>query len=284
MPEVHEPVAITSVFGERRQGMHRHEFVGANFFMLGMLNAHRDELSVKALPQDLKLTRDETINFLRSESARLSLRELQQSGRTLRINVLVENLTGHKFPTAYPSRRAWLHLVVRDRSGTALFESGKLNPDGSIVGNDNDADPLKFEPYYSLITSPDQVQIFEPILKDYNGRVTTGLLSAVGYFKDSRILPCGFDKATANADIAVVGDAAADPEFTGGATVVRYDVDTRDFTGPFRVEVELWYQPIGFRWAHNLGGYQMKEPQRFVGYFEEMAGSSALLLAKAELP
>ena len=57
-----------------------------------------------------------------------------------------------------------------------VFESGALNPDGSIVGNHNDADPLQFEPYYREINSPEQVQIFEPILKDAQGKVTTGTL------------------------------------------------------------------------------------------------------------
>ena len=50
----------------------------------------------------------------------------------LRVDILVKNLTGHKLPTAFPSRRAWLHIVVRDRDGKTVFESGALNPDGSF--------------------------------------------------------------------------------------------------------------------------------------------------------
>ena len=76
----------------------------------------------------------------------------------------VENLGGHKLPTAYPSRRAWLHVVVRDASGAVVFESGAMNPDGSIQGNDNDADAAKFEPHYDEIRSADQVQIYESII------------------------------------------------------------------------------------------------------------------------
>ena len=48
--------------------------------------------------------------------------------------VVVRNLTGDKMPTAFPSRRAWLHFVVRDRNGKIVFEGGALNPDGSIQG------------------------------------------------------------------------------------------------------------------------------------------------------
>ena len=53
-------------------------------------------------------------------------------------------------------------------------------------------------------------------------------------------------------------------------------------TGPFKVKAELWYQPIGFRWAHNLAPYQASEPQRMVRYYEAAAGNSATVLARAE--
>ena|ERR1700733_14957818 len=54
-------------------------------------------------------------------------------------------------------------------------------------------------------TRADQVEIYEPILKDSDGKVTTGLLHEVGYLKDNHPLPHGFDKATAMKDIAVTG-------------------------------------------------------------------------------
>ena len=200
----------------------------------------------------------------------------------LAVDVHVQNLGGHKLPTAYPSRRAWLHFAVRDGNGLVVFESGALNPDGSIAGNDSDEDPLKFEPHYREITSSQQVEIYEPILKDSDGKVTTGLLHAVGYLKDNRLLPHGFDKATADKDIAVTGDAANDPEFTDTGSSVRYVVSIPTATAPLKVEVELWFQPIGFRWAHNLAPYKAEEPQRMVQYYEEAARKSAIVLARAE--
>jgi hypothetical protein len=48
------------------------------------------------------------------------------------------------------------------------------------------------------------------------------------------------------------------------------------------VDVELWFQPIGFRWAHNLSPYNAEEPQRMVRYYEEAARRSAVVLARAE--
>jgi hypothetical protein len=237
---------------------------------------------VKALPTELTAEAERTVAFLQSQSARVSVQSVETSADHIKVQVLVQNLTGHKMPTAYPSRRAWLHVTIRDARDNKVFESGALHADGSIEGNDNDADPARFEPHYREITSSDQVEIYEPILKDSAGHVTTGLLSAVGYLKDNRLLPSGFKKETAEADIAVVGDAVEDPNFTDAGSVVQYSVSTGGAQGPFHVEAELWYQPIGFRWAHNLGPYKAAEPQRFVGYYESMSTATALLLTRAE--
>jgi hypothetical protein len=172
-------------------------------------------------------------------------------------------------------------VTVRDRDGNRVFESGALNPDGSIAGNDNDADANRFEPHYTEITSSDQVQIYESVMQGANGALTTGLLTAVRYVKDNRLLPRGFDKATATPDIAVHGGAAEDADFTGGGDTVRYSVATGSARGPFQVESEIWYQPISYRWAMNLKRYDAPEPKRFVGYYESFASGSGVMLAHA---
>jgi hypothetical protein len=163
-----------------------------------------------------------------------------------------------------------------------VFESGALNADGSIAGNDNDADPSRFEPHYAEIRSADQVEIYESILGDENGQVTTGLLKGVGYLKDNRVLPDGFDKQTADKDVAVVGDALKDPAFAAGTHRIRYSASVGNAPGPFAVEAELWYQPIGFRWANNLKPYNSAdEPRRFNTFFDSMQSATAALLAHA---
>jgi hypothetical protein len=119
-------------------------------------------------------------------------------------------------------------------------------------------------------------------MKDQHGKVTTGLLAAIGYLKDNRLLPTGFDKRTADKDIAVIGDAVGDPKFSAGEDVVNYSVPVSDTGGPFHITVELLYQPIGFRWAHNLEGYKANEPQRFVGYYDSMSSAATATLARTE--
>ena len=280
MPDVEAPV--TRVFGVPRQ-LARHSFVGANFLVLRMLNEHRDELEVAALPQELSRGAETTVAFLQEKAARVAITDVRLAGGRLEADVSVENLGGHKLPTAYPSRRAWLHVTVRDRNDRVLFESGALRPDGSIVGNDNDADPRRFEPHYTEINSGEQVQIYEDIIGDSDGNATTALLKAVRYLKDNRLLPHGFDKTSADWDIAVLGGAAEDPNFTDKGHRIRYSVAMpTSEPGPFRVEAELWYQPIAYRWAHNLQPYQEKsrENRRFPVYFESMAGASGVIIAR----
>jgi hypothetical protein len=176
----------------------------------------------------------------------------------------------------------WIKLVVSDGFDLVLFASGAHGPSGAIDGNANDETPSAFEPHYRQITRADQVQIYEPILADASGAVTTGLLEAVRYAKDNRLLPRGFDKAAAHPDIAVHGDAKEDPDFTGGTDRVRYLVDV----GADRVvdvRATLLYQPIGFRWAENLRAYKADEPARFMKYYDALSSSSAAVLSEATI-
>jgi hypothetical protein len=281
MPEVKEEVPITSVFGEPRPGFSRHTFVGGNFFMQRILNRFRNDLSVAAQPQEMDAAVNRTIAHLQTEAARVAVQSVDVRDGRLEAVISVENNGGHKLPTAYPSRRAWLHVTVRDRGGNVVFESGALNPDGSIRNNDNDEDGSRFEPHYAEITRPDQVQIYESVMVGPDGSVTTGLLTAVRYVKDNRLLPHGFDKRTADTEIAVHGDAAGDADFTGGGDRIRYSVALGAATGPFTVDAELLFQPIAFRWAMNLKKYDAMEAKRFVGYYEEMSAASAVMLAHA---
>jgi hypothetical protein len=283
MPVIEGEMAISSVLGIPREAVSRHVFRGGNILMPRILNAHRQELAVAALPQELQTTVEQTAKNLQSTTATVALVSTDVSGGTLRTEVEVTNLAGHKLPSAYPSRRAWIHLVVTDAKGSVVFDSGRFNKDGSISGNANDHDGSHFEPHYDTISSPDQVQIYEPILGTPDGSTTTVLLSAGTYLKDNRLLPKGFDKETAGDEVEVHGSARTDDDFVGGSDRVRYTIAVSKAEGPFIVEAELWYQPIGYRWAHNLGDQEAEEIERFIGYYEEAAESSAVMLASAKV-
>ena len=280
MPAVVAPTPMSSVLGEEREELGRHTFLGGNFFILRMLNRYRGELGVEALPQELDAAANATIAQLQQDTATLSLTVADAAPGQLAADVVVRNLTGHKLPTAYPSRRAWLHVSVRDGQGQPVFSSGAIEPSGLVRGNDNDADAAQFEPHYTEIRRDDQVQIYESVMQDTHGDVTTGLLSATAYAKDNRLLPRGFDKATAEDDIAVVGAALQDADFTAESDRVRYLVDTAGHAGPFCILVELLYQPIGFRWARNLEPYDADETRRFVTWFDDMSTGSSVVLAR----
>jgi len=279
MPEVPGKAMVSGVLGQEHENVSKHSFRGGNFFMPQIFNTYRADLGVKALPGELAATSAAATENLATASAKLGLENVELDGGSLRAEVRVANLAGHKLPSAYPSRRAWLHLTVRDGNGDLLFESGALNADGSIKGNDNDTDAAAYEPHYELISDAGQVQVYEPILGDHRGAVTTSLISGVSYLKDNRLLPTGFNKATAHDDIAAYGGASDDGDFIGGFDRVVYEV-ALDTAGPLTVSAELWYQPIGYRWAHNLADTDSAETDRFVGYYEAQAANSAALLAR----
>jgi len=279
MPDV-ESTPIASVLGEPRERLARHTFLGGNFFMLRMLNRFRASLGVTAPAPELDAAARATLRQLESDTASIAITRTSVAAGRLEADVDVRNLTGHKLPTGYPSRRVWVHLAVRDASGAVVFESGAVDAQGRIAGNDNDADPKRVEPHYEEIRGGDQVQIYEAVIAGRDGAVTTGLLTATQYVKDNRLLPRGFDKVKADPDIAVHGDAAQDASFTGEGDRLRYNVPVKG-SGPFSVEAELRYQPISFRWADNLRGYKATEPQRFVSYYDAMAAASSTVLVRA---
>jgi hypothetical protein len=281
MPVVDGPVPITSVLGEPREDVSRHVFRGGNVFMLNLLNKYRGELNVTTPSNELQESAELTLAHLQSSTAALEITSVSISEREAIVNVRVENQAGHKLPTAYPSRRAWLHITMKDQSGNVVFESGALQPNGSIAGNDNDSEANAFEPHYGEITSADQVQIYEPIVQDYRGEITTSLLSGATYVKDNRLLPRGFDKSTAGEAIRVAGAAEGDDDFVAGRDKIRYRISLPENVETIDVTARLLFQTIGYRWANNLRTYDSFEAKRFVGYYADNASVSAVELAKA---
>jgi hypothetical protein len=223
--------------------------------------------------------------LLRRDTATVTLEEVHRTGARLNLEVLVENLAGHKFPTGYPSRRAWLHLTVRDSSGQVVFESGAPGPGGTISGDDGESDPTSFEPHYLAIVSPEQVQIYETVLQGASGQITTSLAQAVNYLKDNRLMPSGSEKSAPYPDLAVRGRAREDIDFVDGSDRLPYSIDVGSATGPLSVQVELLYQSVGTRWIVSLEGVAGPEVAQFLSFAEAVPNTPSLVAsAEASVP
>lgn len=268
MPEADGGVKISIMSDTLRSPFAVHSFVGGNAYMLGILDEFGDELGVTASSENFDAAIERTLNQLQNNSATVEFKDVHLSGTRIIADVVVRNLAGHKFPTGYPSRRTWLHLTILNSSGQIVFESGGFNEDGSIIGNDNDADPEQVEQHYLAIVDQDQVQIYEAIMENTEGKITTTLMRAAAYRKDNRLLPDGFEKEAPYEDIAVRGSAMEDDDFQGGGDSIQYAVDIGSAAGPLTIKVELLYQTISFRWADNLRGKDADEIQRFLRYMD----------------
>jgi hypothetical protein len=253
MPQANGGVVISPMPARLapRQPFFQHYFVGGNTFMVTLLRDHAAELGVTATAAQLNATAARTTEQM-GRAAALSLASAGRENGALVFKLQVNPATGHKFPTSFPSRRAWLHVVVRDVAGRVIFESGAPQADGSIAGNAADADPAAFEPHYDLITQADQVQIYEPIMGDSEGKTTYTLLRAATYLKDNRLLPAGTDKARLPKEAAVYGAAANDASFIGGGDQITYRLDVGTAKGPFTVQAELLYQPLSYRFVQDM--------------------------------
>ena len=231
-----------------------------------MLNNNKEELGV--LATDFSEIIAGTENLL-SNAASIDVLSSAQTTDALEFSLRINSTTGHKLPSAYPSRRVVLHVTVKDSAGATVFESGKVNADGSVTGLDSDMDQSLFEEHYDVITLADQVQAYEAIMHDSNGNVTYTLLRGSSYVKDNRILPTGFDKQTAPNDVKVAGNAFADTNFTGGSDEINYSLAglTND---DYTVTVELVYQTLAYGFAQDL----FKDSSKEVTDFKRMYNAS----------
>ncbi len=268
MPKVNGDVVISIMGSPPRSPFFQHTFTGGNAYMLNILKNFSAEIPVQAGAAGFDEAIQHTQDLLTQQTATLTIDSAQLNDTQLDIDVSLVTLTGHKFPTGFPSRRAWIHLTVMDADGQTLFESGAYQPSGAILGNANDEDDSLYEPHYSEITSVDQVQIYENIMQDVNGNVTTALLLASTYAKDNRLLPGGFNKAAATTDIAVYGQAAEDGNFLGGGDSIHYGVKLDTASVPLTIKVELLYQSIGYRWAQNLSQQDSPAIDDFLRYYD----------------
>ena len=190
--------------------------------------------------------------------------------------------SGHKFPTGYPSRRTWLHVTVRDgqrRGGVRIGRDRRRRRDCRQRRRRRPADVRAA--LRTRSRGPDQVQIYEPILGDPTGVPTTGLLTATQYLKDNRLLPRGFDKATAPA-----GDRRLRrrrPRRGFHRRRRSRALRRRRCRRPARTR-STWScatSPSATAGRTTSRRYDAAEPKRFVSYYTSMSAGSSVVVATA---
>ena len=272
MPKVAGSVKIAS----RPQNLNarpdfaEHTFLGANTTMMDILNNNRTALEVTST--GFKQSIADTQTFLKS-AASIDILSTEIIADQLKVVVKVTNKTGHKLPSAYPSRRAYIHFLVQDSDAQTVFESGKLNADGSIVGVAGDTDSSTYEPHYEQITTADQVQVYEPIMQNTDGDVTHTLLRAAAYKKDNRLTPAGFDKTVVPNDVAVVGLARSDADFNSGSDTLTYLINVGSKRS-FIINASLEYQTLSF--GHLQDMFKDAVTLTEVATFKSMFNSATL--------
>jgi hypothetical protein len=221
------PVASFPASLGARQPVGRHDFVGGNSYVLRLI-ADAVEWSGADIDKAEILASADRNDAHLATAGRVSIRELRREGQDLVAVVSVENLTGHKLPTGYPSRRVWLHVKVT-AGGQTVFESGAP---GTL--------PVQ-QPHHDVVTSPDEVQIYEPNLVDLNGHGTHRALDARRYSKDNRLLPKGFNPQGVDRVRTEVLGTSGDTTFVAGMDDVTYRIAA---PAGASVEVALLYQSL----------------------------------------
>ncbi|GAB6071085.1 hypothetical protein JCM30760_21820 [Thiomicrorhabdus hydrogeniphila] len=302
-----------------------HEFVGGNSYLLGVLKTYMDTLGISDKTTEAGF--DEKIAQSKSmlqSAANLEVTSSFDGGtKTLSVPVTITNLTGHRLPASFPSRRMWVHLTVIDsNTNTSIFESGAVDASGNLakdtnfiqsqclaINKETGFNSLTngcYEPHHTEINDANQVQIYEPVLGDVNGDITHVLLHANEYIKDNRIPPIGWTLAnrhpnpvtTGQYDDDVTGLAVTDTNFaTGkdgagsdGKDTVTYNIDTTGFTGPFNIQVELLYQSIRPSFVYGMhaddiehGGINGESHVRRFKYMYEQTPPTPELLASKSI-
>jgi len=247
-----------------REGYRTHSFVGGNAFMLDILREHRDDLYVEADNDQLLAMAAATRQQLATKTARLAITDPVQKDGVLAFDVAVENLTGHKFPTGYPSRRAWLKVEVLV-DGKSVFTSGGFNEEGRLVGID---DEMRL-PHVQTIEKASDVVVYEMIANGPDRQPTTYLTKMVERRKDTRLLPRGFDMQGPHMrDIAPIG-VDGDEDFAAGGDRVACRIKLPEGAGDnWEVRATLHYQTVPPVWVDALRPVKAEEAQRFVGYYD----------------
>jgi hypothetical protein len=202
-------------------------------------------------------------DLARRETATIQVTSLVKSESALEASVAVQNLAGHGFPSGVGFRRAFLTFEVLDAAGQVVWASGRTNSAGAIVKGlteavlpteffyDETTRKQVFQPHYEVINDEGQVQIYEEVIADPEGKITTSFVGLDRVLKNNRLLPKGWRLDGPLGEFTRPhGDAERDPEYINqsgatGADRIIYRIPLDDRTRPAAsVRVTLNYQAI----------------------------------------
>jgi hypothetical protein len=247
--------------------------------MLKLMKENRAALEIAAQPEHFDSTIAATLRMLQQKTLDLELKTDILHGDSASFRVKLTNKAGHKFPSGYPSRRAWVEFEVKNQAGEIVFHSGKMNPDFSLPDED-----ANVEPHHDLIENPDQVQIYELVPGDVNGLFTNVLERAHVALKDNRLVPQGFSLDDPAYDTTQVVGVVGDPDFdfASGSDLVHYRLPTNGYTGFLTVTAKVWYQSLPLKWMAPMFAYNSPEIDAFEAMFDA-ADRSPVLVAERVL-
>jgi hypothetical protein len=194
-----------------REHYARHALHGLNLFLNEMFQQFPLLLGVRQIDymgatttQPALITAAESMQRMaEQETADIAISALKVNADkgTVKATVQVVNKTGHYLPSGVGFRRLFIEFTVTDSDGALLWASGRSNDLGVILDGVSDT-PLTteqgvrqtaFQPHYQVITRGDQVQIYQELIKDSDGFLTTSFLRRVHPVKDNRLRAKGFD-------------------------------------------------------------------------------------------
>jgi len=246
-----------------REPYRSHSFVGGNAFLLELLAANRDSLGVTAPAAALRQNAVASRRLLAEATVSITIGELQRRDGALHFAVRVDNLTGHKFPTGYPSRRAWLHVQVR-AGNRVVFDSGGWTKDGRLA---DVADELRHE-HHTRVTAREQVVVWELIAADVAGEPTTHLTRMHRRAKDTRLLPKGWRHDGPHATETAPVGIGADVDFTAGGDSVDFEIPLAADAPAVSVVAWVRYQTIPPHWVDAVRGVDADECRTFVQLYD----------------
>ena len=280
---------------QTRSDYRRHLLLGINVFALEMFKQFRTELGLYTPdPKDGIINPDPMIRqslnvadgvdtaidqgtnlVAKTRTAEVKILSVVRQRNSWQIDVQVVNKAGHSFPSGVGFRRAFLNFQMLDGAGESVWASGNVaSGDRNVFGGlkgmivDEKGNPLlterftisqqTYQPHYwskNPITRQDQVQIYEELVRNPEGYLTTSFIALDKKAKDNRLQPQGWsNEGPAAEETGPVGTCVergakseCDPRYAdgSGSNVVRYVVPVNDRTALAQtVKATLYYQAI----------------------------------------